>query len=31
VIRPGSEYVGPTDRRWVPIEEREASRPAEAS
>ena len=25
VIRPGSEYVGPTDRRWVPIEERDAS------
>ena len=24
VIRPSSEYVGPTDRRWVPIEEREA-------
>jgi citrate synthase len=22
VIRPGSTYVGPTDRRWVPIEER---------
>jgi citrate synthase len=22
VIRPGSEYVGPTDQRWVPIEER---------
>jgi 2-methylcitrate synthase len=25
VIRPGSEYVGPTDRSWVPIEEREGS------
>jgi citrate synthase len=24
VIRPSSEYVGPTDRRWVPIDEREA-------
>lgn len=22
VIRPGSEYVGPRDQRWVPIEER---------
>ena len=22
VIRPGSEYVGPTDQHWVPIEER---------
>jgi citrate synthase len=25
VIRPGSEYVGPTDRSWVPIEERTSS------
>ena len=25
VIRPGSEYVGPTDRSWVPIEERSSS------
>ncbi len=23
VIRPGSEYVGPTDRSWIPIEDRE--------
>ena len=22
VIRPGSEYVGPRDQHWVPIEER---------
>jgi citrate synthase len=22
VIRPGSTYVGPTDRRWVPVEDR---------
>ena len=22
VIRPGSEYVGPRDRTWVPIDER---------
>jgi citrate synthase len=24
LIRPASEYVGPTDRRWTPIEERDA-------
>jgi len=26
VIRPGSEYVGPRDRTWVPIDERELTR-----
>jgi citrate synthase len=27
VIRPGSRYVGPEERSWVPLEERDASAP----